>query len=1045
MIETKRFKYVLACMLSAIVLCIGAIAALIAVNNHSVYAAENKNIGSTFYYDELKSSPLAQKFYNIMLEIAGNGQFDKAATEYDLSNVLSQREIMDYAESGKPTIPVALGAARDAFYMDHPELFYVDVYKLVLTVGVDGDNYVAYLGPGNADNYFEDNTFNESTLAEAKRKFDLALDEAVAAAKADNADTVGKIKNANKYIAEKTSYDYGARDNMQGGVEYNGNVNTAYGGLVDGKAICGGYSRAFKVVMDKLGIPCVLIGGAARSGKTVTDDEGNKLESGYEPHMWNAVLVDGLWYGVDVTWNDTENHLEKYMLVGDDFLSESRYADGVLSSSGFELKYPALRPMSYGVNQDKSGFEFKDSGKLGEHSFGYVRDPGDEEAYSLSLAVSYDGKNFVELANEGKYFAVRSMAEDTWTQWSSLYVAAEAYLDGNGYEGEERDEFLASMYAEGYTLQHCGSSTKQMQFAVFGSRPATGTDYGDAEVTSTNVVAMSTVYANQKYKQFMRAPYVKKLTPDRKGYISSFDPLKITITYSEQLVKENEDEDVDITVTGDYNDDLDGWYKVEDVEWDAGKNTVSFVFTPSSQYSHNCEMYNFVPTNLVGKDSRRAPEAGRLTFKMKQVVCPKVFNDGRLYMKVFGAPQFVSAADESLSGFKGKDGQPIVGNQRSQLMLVVNEPTQAQTSEMQGAAKEEFGLTDNDIKASSTYQIDLQMCGLIQKVPTGSYMQVGFGFPKGFDQNSVGVTFTVYHYTRDPKTGEVTSVEAVPCVVTEYGIIATVKSFSPFMICAVDSDKVQASGRTVYVHADGIGGSVKNAAIRTLATGDSVSYDVTCENNYSVDRITLNGNDITSKYDKTSGKLTLTYDDLASETDSKYKGNSDVEITFISDRAVAAYEESNLQIKRPIVVVNEDDIIKATYSGAKPAQIADDTNVTGIVVGICVSLIVVAAAVIVVCIVMRKKKATAPAGAESKTLQSKTANAKTADKKVSSDNVNKSTASAARPAQQPVRPASKDARPTNNASRPANGAARPTNQTRPATPVTRRPDDNKKK
>ena len=56
--------------------------------------------------------------------------------------------------------------------------------------------------------------------------------------------------------------------------------------------VCEGYARAFKMLCDKVGIPCVL-----------TDGWGVNF-SGSGPHMWNDVQVDSAWYAVDVTWND---------------------------------------------------------------------------------------------------------------------------------------------------------------------------------------------------------------------------------------------------------------------------------------------------------------------------------------------------------------------------------------------------------------------------------------------------------------------------------------------------------------------------------------------------------------------------------------------------------------------------------------------------------------------------------------------------------------------------------------------------------------------
>lgn len=58
--------------------------------------------------------------------------------------------------------------------------------------------------------------------------------------------------------------------------------------------VCEGYARAFKVLCDKMGIPCILMSG------NVVDEDGNR-----GGHMWNYVQMEnGKWYAVDVTWDD---------------------------------------------------------------------------------------------------------------------------------------------------------------------------------------------------------------------------------------------------------------------------------------------------------------------------------------------------------------------------------------------------------------------------------------------------------------------------------------------------------------------------------------------------------------------------------------------------------------------------------------------------------------------------------------------------------------------------------------------------------------------
>jgi hypothetical protein len=63
---------------------------------------------------------------------------------------------------------------------------------------------------------------------------------------------------------------------------------TPYGVLVLGRAVCEGYSNAFKLFMDMLDIECDIISGWA----------------GEQSHAWNRVKIGGEYYLVDVTWND---------------------------------------------------------------------------------------------------------------------------------------------------------------------------------------------------------------------------------------------------------------------------------------------------------------------------------------------------------------------------------------------------------------------------------------------------------------------------------------------------------------------------------------------------------------------------------------------------------------------------------------------------------------------------------------------------------------------------------------------------------------------
>lgn len=91
--------------------------------------------------------------------------------------------------------------------------------------------------------------------------------------------------------------------------------STAYGCLAEGEANCEGYAKAFNLLASEVGLKSVLI-----TGKT---DKG-------ENHAWNQVNIDGKWYNLDVTWDDTdvtEDLRKTYFLCSDEEFGTTHFAD----------------------------------------------------------------------------------------------------------------------------------------------------------------------------------------------------------------------------------------------------------------------------------------------------------------------------------------------------------------------------------------------------------------------------------------------------------------------------------------------------------------------------------------------------------------------------------------------------------------------------------------------------------------------------------------------------------------------------------------------
>jgi len=99
-----------------------------------------------------------------------------------------------------------------------------------------------------------------------------------------------KVKKVHDYLCNHITYTLNDRPE----------IYTAYGALVEGKAVCEGYAIAFQRLMEAMGIPCYIASGVVQG----------------EDHAWNLVQLNGQWYHLDATWDDQVNRIiYKYFLL----------------------------------------------------------------------------------------------------------------------------------------------------------------------------------------------------------------------------------------------------------------------------------------------------------------------------------------------------------------------------------------------------------------------------------------------------------------------------------------------------------------------------------------------------------------------------------------------------------------------------------------------------------------------------------------------------------------------------------------------------------
>ena len=199
--------------------------------------------------------------------------------------------------------------------MDNPDLFYADVFGVSLSAGAQAGNYVAYLDNSRVDTVYIGKNMDENSIDNDIQTYETKLNEIVAAAKAVDG-VKEQIEFVNSYLVENTEYSF-CNDALTGeALPEAAFINTSYGSIVNHKAVCGGYAKGFKAVLDRLEIPCVLVQGYSLASGSST----------YQPHMWNAVKLEGMWYAVDVTWNDTTGK-NNWLLVGEQVMDEQHVSD----------------------------------------------------------------------------------------------------------------------------------------------------------------------------------------------------------------------------------------------------------------------------------------------------------------------------------------------------------------------------------------------------------------------------------------------------------------------------------------------------------------------------------------------------------------------------------------------------------------------------------------------------------------------------------------------------------------------------------------------
>lgn len=172
-----------------------------------------------------------------------------------------------------PISEAALEETMNALFNDHPELYWANTsYKYAVDSG--GIVHKVKLSYG----------ISVSDLQVAKNSFNSVVSDMVA--------------GANQYSndLDKERYIYDRICSMNTYNASNSWSQSAYSALTTGSSVCAGYARAFQIVCLEAGIPCYYVTGTSKG----------------QNHAWNIVQIDGVYYNVDLTWDDCIGEVTGY-------------------------------------------------------------------------------------------------------------------------------------------------------------------------------------------------------------------------------------------------------------------------------------------------------------------------------------------------------------------------------------------------------------------------------------------------------------------------------------------------------------------------------------------------------------------------------------------------------------------------------------------------------------------------------------------------------------------------------------------------------------
>ncbi|MBQ8612422.1 MAG: leucine-rich repeat protein, partial [Oscillospiraceae bacterium] len=389
---------------------------------------------------------VGQGDYAVKFTIEGNiSQNCGAGLTYDELYAAAEAAYEEEVAANTAAYREQLYAALTAFDRDHPEVFWLSGPYYTgestwrdICVYEDGSFEVPYTMDVFFYLHIEDYDYDircpEYPTAEVILQTAAQVDTAVQTIlggdfPADGTD-VEKVGYLNDWLVLNNAYNDDLSVAPESAWECTSALLGNYGST---GPVCEAYSRAFKVLCDEIGIPCVLEEGLGRSS---TYDSGGL-------HMWNNVQIGSEWFAVDVTWNDP------YVSNATGPVSGYEGRDWFLLGSDTDVG-SLLYKESHVVdnNNGLTSFSFNNSPALEKLGYFETRKEGTFNGYPAQL--SLDGHLLLNSINFPDpailaFFAARDFEENGWLTQEQVAAITEFSLNSKPVENWKGVEYLSGL------------------------------------------------------------------------------------------------------------------------------------------------------------------------------------------------------------------------------------------------------------------------------------------------------------------------------------------------------------------------------------------------------------------------------------------------------------------------------------------------------------------------------------------------------------------------------------------------------------------------